>query len=128
VRLDRAGEFIICGSPRGAGWCGGRIARIQPDDGRRVLLALPGWHRGDDGIWHEPPNDFARRTRFGHGARALPKKVTGTHNAGPSWASPMFADGPERFRCPDCQTVQSIAPAQFGLGLAAFSMITEPRS
>ena len=34
--LDKAGEFVICDEPRGAGRCGGRLLRVQPEDDRRV--------------------------------------------------------------------------------------------
>ena len=72
ARFDKAEEYIIC-EPLGHGRCGGRLARADDEGGRRVLRVLPGWERGDDRIWHEPPNDFARRQR-GFRARPLPAR------------------------------------------------------
>jgi hypothetical protein len=126
VKLDKVGEYIICDSPRGGGFCGGRIARVQPEGDKRVLAVLPGWERSNDGTWHEPPNDVRRR-QLGHPARSLPRRLTGTHGALASWRFPMLHGG-ARLMCSDCQAVHDIRPKMFGLAPAGdVSMITEKR-
>jgi hypothetical protein len=127
VKLDKDGEFIICDEPRGRGRCGGRVLRVQPEDGRLVPLLLPGWERGDDGVYHEPPNDFKRR-QLGYPARSLPERLTRTRNSGQSWLSPMLLAGPVEVRCSDCQRTHPIAAMDYGLSNSKGSMITEKRA
>jgi hypothetical protein len=104
-RPDKAGKYLICDEPRGAGRCGGRIAIAITHEFYPVEWGiLPGWLGSDDLIWHEPPRAFQRRME-GHEPNRPPKWLTGLHNVRQGYVLPIFD---VLLRCPDCQTVHEI--------------------
>lgn len=130
LHIDKADEYLICGAQHGRGSCGGRIAHVIEESGHRVLETMPGWDRGDDGVWHEPPHD-AKRRWDGHSPRRLPRSITGgAPNRGPSLFRPLFPfDGsPIRLRCSDCNTVHPIRLHDFGFANSEGSVNTQPNS
>jgi hypothetical protein len=115
-RWDKDREYVICGAPRGSGFCGGRVGRRVLDDAEADLFGiLPGWERGRDGVWHEPRHDHDRRLR-GYAPRPLPGSVSGKkRNRGESYFTPLFPEDGLPVRCSDCRTEHRLEAAALGV-------------